>query len=80
MWDNQHREELNDKLGVYLLELDIPLEGREEIIHLQFEIEVVVERAMIEDGYNPDQVFQKRHLERFGIETLGLCPLPSNGC
>lgn len=59
--DEHRREELNDRLGINSVARPLDLAVRESIVGNQVLIEKKIEKALLSDGYSPDQILGERH-------------------
>lgn len=59
--DHAREEELNDRLGFYWPPLSDNPGVRDSFVEVQENIEKHVEGALVDDGYSPGKVLEKRH-------------------
>lgn len=59
--DEDRLQELNDRLHINSINLQLTTEQHESILETQLEIEKQIERALLSDGYSRESLIAKRH-------------------
>lgn len=65
--DETRWQELNDRLGINSIARPIDLEVRDKIVDTQVLIEKKIEKALLSDGYSPQEILRERHKIRANL-------------